>query len=67
MEKKLSEMNDRELFGVLCGNQGVMAQMYLRKAVIAYRSRHNGQGAPLSVIVREYLSCFCMEEMRKSA
>ena len=54
MEKKMLEMSNGELFGVLTGSHGPMAQFYLRKAILSYRRRHNGNSASLEEMVREY-------------
>lgn len=54
MEKKMLEMSNRELFSVLTGSHGPMAQFYLRKAILSYRQKHNGNSASLEEMVREY-------------
>ena len=54
MNKKLYEMNNKELFGVLTGSQGPMAQLYLRQMIISYRKTHAGENASLEEIVRAY-------------
>ena len=54
MEKKIFEMSNKELFSVLTGSHGPMAQFYLRQMIMSYRRRHNGENASLEEIVREY-------------
>ncbi len=54
MEKKIFEMSNKELFSVLTGSHGPMAQFYLRQMIMSYRRRHNGKNASLEEIVREY-------------
>ena len=58
--KTFIEMNNRELFAVLAGNQGVMAQMELQNIVKAYLShcRRTDNAHPdvdLQTMVKEYL------------
>ncbi len=54
MEKKIFEMNSKELFNVLTGGQGPMAQYYLRKVIVAYRRKHGVDNATLEEMVKEY-------------
>lgn len=56
MMKTLSEMTNRELFGVLTGNQGVMAQLQLQKVILACRRSGKAEGADLKTMVSGYLS-----------
>ncbi len=53
MDKKICEMNNRELFSVLTGNHGPMAQYYLREMIVAYRKEHGENNATLEEMVRE--------------
>ncbi len=52
MDKKICEMNSKELFSVLTGNHGPMAQYYLRELIIAYRKEHGVDDATLEDIVK---------------
>ena len=52
MTEMLRNMNDQELFCVLTGSRGIMAQARLREIVGAYRAAH-GQTAGLRDMVRE--------------
>lgn len=54
MEKKIYEMNSKELFSVLTGSHGPMAQYYLREVIMAYRRKHGMDNASLEEMVREY-------------
>ena len=54
MNKKLYEMNNKELFGVLTGSNGPMAQLYLRQMIMSYRKTHAGENASLEELVRAY-------------
>jgi hypothetical protein len=54
MEKKILEMNNSELFSVLTGCYGPMAQFFLRKVILSYRSTHDGNSASLEEMVRSY-------------
>ncbi len=53
MDKKICEMNSMELFSVLTGNHGPMAQYYLRELIVAYRKEHGETNATLEEMVRE--------------
>ena len=52
MEKKILEMNNSELFSVLTGCYGPMAQFFLRKVILSYRSTHDGNSASLEEMVK---------------
>ncbi len=54
MEKKIFEMNNRELFGVLTGSYGPMAQYYLREMIVDYRRKYGQDNATLEDMVRSY-------------
>lgn len=56
MEKTMAEMNNRELFSVLTGSRGIMAQMMLQNVVKDYRRRNMTGTADLSTMVQDYLS-----------
>ena len=51
MTETLSTMNDQELFCVLTGDHGIMAQTWLRELLTDYRAAH-GKTAGLSEMVR---------------
>ena len=55
MTEMLSRMNDRELFCVLTGSRGIMAQARLRGIIRAYRSL-GGPDASLSQMVQAVLA-----------
>ena len=50
-EKTMIEMSNRELFCVLTGDRGVMAQMILQETVREYMARHTEE-ADLRTMVR---------------
>ncbi len=52
-QKKFYEMSNSELFGVLAGSYGPMAQLYLRQLILSYRRRHSGNSASLEEMVRD--------------
>ena len=54
MEKKLYDMNNKELFSVLTGSRGPMAQLYLRQMIMSYRKTHGRENASLEEIVKAY-------------
>ena len=54
MEKKMFDMNNKELFGVLTSRHGAMAQFDRRKVIMTYRQRHDGNKASLEEMVRDY-------------
>ena len=49
--KTLYEMNNRELFCVMTGDRGVMAQMFLHEVVKEYLAKHKEE-ADLQIMVR---------------
>ena len=49
--KTMYEMDNRELFCVLTGDRGVMAQMYLQEVVKEYLASHKEE-ADLQTMVR---------------
>lgn len=49
--KTLYEMNNRELFCVMTGDRGVMAQMFLQEVVKEYLAKHKEE-ADLQTMVR---------------
>ena len=51
MTEMLRNMNDRELFCVLTGSRGIMAQTALREILMGYRTAY-GKTAGLSEMVR---------------
>ena len=51
MTEMLRNMNDRELFCVLTGSRGIMAQTALREILLGYRTAY-GKTAGLSEMVR---------------
>lgn len=51
MTEMLRKMNDQELFCVLTGSQGIMAQTRLREILGAYRAAH-GKTAGLREMVQ---------------
>ncbi len=57
--KTMAEMNNAELFNVLTGGNGVMAQYQLQKVIAAYRHQRKAQDtqkkADLAEMVRFYL------------
>ncbi len=57
--KTMMEMTNSELFNVLTGGNGIMAQYELQKVIEAYRHQRkaNGQSGrvDLSTMVHEYL------------
>ena len=55
MTEMLKKMNDRELFCVLTGSRGIMAQARLQRIVRAYRAM-GGRNATLSEMVRAVLA-----------
>ncbi len=55
MTKTFAEMNNNELFNVLTGGQGVMAQFQLQQIILAYRQEHKGSKADLMTMVQTYL------------
>ena len=59
MDKTMSEMSNRELFCVLTGTEGVMAQVQLQNVVrlyIKHSKLHNEErDKDLKTMVREYL------------
>ncbi len=55
MTKTLSEMNNTELFNVLAGGRGIMAQFQLQQIILAYRQTHKGTKADLMTMVQDYL------------
>lgn len=42
MDKKLTEMNNKELFSALAGDNGVMAEMFVKDAANNYREKMTG-------------------------
>ena len=55
MEKTMSEMSNQELFSVLTGSRGVMAQMILQNVVRSCRRRGVDRNADLRTMVQTYL------------
>ncbi len=56
--KTMAEMSNSELFNVLTGGCGVMAQFHLQQIIMDYRHRNktdSAQRMDLSSIVQEYL------------
>ena len=58
--KTFAEMSNRELFSVLTGNEGPMAQMQLQKIIKSYLAycKHHGDAHPdvdLQTMIKEYL------------
>ena len=51
-QKGFDEMNNSELFSVLTGGHGPMAQLYLRQVILSYRRSHNGKNASLEEMVK---------------
>jgi hypothetical protein len=51
-QKRFDEMNNSELFSVLTGGHGPMAQLYLRQVILSYRRSHNGKNASLEEMVK---------------
>lgn len=55
MKKTLLEMKNPELFAVLTGSNGVMAKMYLEKAIHWYREKHGIEKVEdLEKVLQEY-------------
>ena len=51
MEKTFDQMNNRELFAVLAGDQGIMPQMHLQKVGKEYLASHT-EDADMMTMVR---------------
>ena len=60
MDKTMSEMTNRELFCVLTGTEGVMAQLQLQNVIRLYikhtKLHDEERDADLQTMVREYLA-----------
>ncbi len=56
MTETLRNMNDQELFCVLTGSRGIMAQTYLRELILDYRALHGGRTTGLKTMVRSVLA-----------
>ena len=51
LEKPMNEMSNRELFSILTGERGVMAQAYLQQVIRQYLSEYKEE-ADLQTMVR---------------
>jgi len=54
MDKKLTEMNNKELFSALAGDNGVMAEMFVKDAANNYREKKDGKLSDLKTMVDDY-------------
>lgn len=54
MDKKLTEMNNKELFSALAGDNGVMAEMFVKDAANNYREKNDGKLSDLKTMVDDY-------------
>ena len=54
MDKKLTEMNNKELFSALAGDNGVMAEMFVKDAANSYKKKNDGKLSDLKTMVDDY-------------